>query len=106
MVTNDVKMFTKLAANLVAKKDANLTLLPGFRQVLFELRHCNDGKLLSWFCRWPVFYRVSCKLQNRSFSLDWGNVVEGHRIVRSSFELEPLQQSRPLGREQVRLQAT
>ncbi|GFT58951.1 uncharacterized protein TNCV_185701 [Trichonephila clavipes] len=40
MVTNDAKMFakvTKLATDLVAKNDANLTLPPRFRQVLIEL---------------------------------------------------------------------
>ncbi|GFV24819.1 hypothetical protein TNCV_882871 [Trichonephila clavipes] len=58
-----------------------------------------DAKLLSWFCRWRVFHTVSCKRQNRSFSLDRSAVVEGPRIVRSSVELEPLQQLRRLGRE-------
>ncbi|GFV89397.1 hypothetical protein TNCV_4152161 [Trichonephila clavipes] len=61
-------------------------------------RQIEDAKLLSWFCRWRVFHTVSCKLQNRSFSLDRSAVVEGPRIVRSSVELEPLQQLRPLGR--------
>ncbi|GFV93286.1 hypothetical protein TNCV_386501 [Trichonephila clavipes] len=45
------------------------------------------------------YFAVSCKLQNRSFSLDRSAVVEGPRIVRSSVELKPLQQLRPLGRE-------
>ncbi|GFV62924.1 hypothetical protein TNCV_5084071 [Trichonephila clavipes] len=50
-------------------------------------------------CRWRVFYNVSCKLPNRSSSLDQSAVVEGPRIGRSSVELEPLQQSKPLGRK-------
>ncbi|GFU82847.1 hypothetical protein TNCV_266441 [Trichonephila clavipes] len=58
-----------------------------------------DAKLLSGFCRWRVFHTVSCKLQNRSFSLDRNAVVEGPLIVISSVELEHLQQLRPLGRE-------
>ncbi|GFS55427.1 hypothetical protein TNCV_1627071 [Trichonephila clavipes] len=40
MFTNDAEMVAKvakLAANLVAKNDANLALLPRFRQVLIEL---------------------------------------------------------------------
>ncbi|GFW44436.1 hypothetical protein TNCV_1748651 [Trichonephila clavipes] len=64
-----------------------------------QCRQTEDAKLLSWFCRWRVFHTVSSKLQNRSFSLDWSAVVEGPRIVRSSVELKPLQQLRPLGRE-------
>ncbi|GFT46297.1 hypothetical protein TNCV_3126671 [Trichonephila clavipes] len=45
------------------------------------------------------YFTVSCKLQNRSFSLDPSAVVEEPRIVRSSVELEPLQRLRPLVRE-------
>ncbi|GFX67497.1 hypothetical protein TNCV_3463861 [Trichonephila clavipes] len=35
-LANDAKMVAKLAANLVAKNDANLALPPRFRQVLIE----------------------------------------------------------------------
>ncbi|GFX45197.1 hypothetical protein TNCV_3432451 [Trichonephila clavipes] len=52
------------------------------------------------------YFTQSCKLQNRNFFLDRSALVEGSRIMRSSFELKPLQQLRPLGREKDRLQAT
>ncbi|GFW68334.1 hypothetical protein TNCV_2263241 [Trichonephila clavipes] len=43
----------------------------------------------------PLYHAV----RNRSFSLDRSAVVEGPLIVRSSVELEPLQQLRPLSQE-------
>ncbi|GFT37996.1 hypothetical protein TNCV_4763881 [Trichonephila clavipes] len=101
----------------VVKKEKGQLLVPVLLITVYHKRETvrngsmylsitEDAKLLSWFCRWRVFHTVSCKLQNQSFSLDRSAVVDEPRIGRSSVELKPLHQLRPLGREQDMPQAT
>ncbi|GFX57664.1 hypothetical protein TNCV_4015291 [Trichonephila clavipes] len=73
-------------------------------------RKTEDVRLLSKFCRWRVYHTSLFQtLQNRSSPLIRVQLYRnytGNPYLRSSVELEPLQQSRPLGRQSDRFQAT